>query len=163
SRLHQMKRDLNFIQIHCSSQLFQHLFDQLELILLIRGKHFEKFKNFIDKIKIDFQEKQNNIDENIRIMNYIKRNRKSDIFQLFNKHITSNDIDTDIQEFTNNFYLTNELKSKIKNKKDVIEMNDSLKFDNEGKILSKENDESIYKSIYKEIELINGFTQYSIE
>ncbi|CAF1570349.1 unnamed protein product [Didymodactylos carnosus] len=48
-------------------------------------------------------------------------------------------------------------------KKDVIEMIDSLKFDNEGKILSKENDESIYKSIYKEIELINGFTQYSIE
>ncbi|CAF1445179.1 unnamed protein product, partial [Didymodactylos carnosus] len=48
-------------------------------------------------------------------------------------------------------------------KQSLIDVMIPLNFNHKGIILSKEIVESIYKSIYDEIELLNGFTQYSIE
>ncbi|CAF0958763.1 unnamed protein product [Adineta steineri] len=117
--LYKMKKDLNFIQIHCSSKLFYNLFDGLELTILIREQQFEKLKNYTDHIEMYFQEKEtNDIDQDIKIVNHIKKNRKVDIYQLFQQHITSTDIDfndnTEIKTFINNLYLPDAFKSKIK-------------------------------------------------
>ncbi|UJR21058.1 hypothetical protein I4U23_024158 [Adineta vaga] len=116
--LHKMRRDLNYIQINCSSELFHDLFDQLELILLIREEQFKKLKTYTDKIEFYFQQKQNDIDQDIQIINHMKKNRKLDIFRLFQRHIRSNgsnfENNTEIDEFINNLYLTDEFKQKIK-------------------------------------------------
>ncbi|CAF1099219.1 unnamed protein product [Adineta steineri] len=119
SLLYKMKRDLNFIQIHCSSKLFYDLFNGLELTILIREQQFEKLKKYTDQIEMYFQEKQtNDIDQDIKIVNHIKKDRKFDIHQLFQQHITSTDVDfngnTNIRTFIDNLYLPDEFKSKIK-------------------------------------------------
>ena len=97
-----MKRNLNTIQINYSASLFHELFDRLELIILIKERQFDKFNNYIEKIKIYFQNKQQKADFDIKVINYIKHEMKTDIFKLFQNR---SDINSAVQEFVQNFYL----------------------------------------------------------
>ncbi|CAF0958708.1 unnamed protein product [Adineta steineri] len=118
SLLHAMRRDLNFIQIHCLSKLFYDLFDELELIIIIREQQFEKLKNYTDKIETYFQEKQNeDIDQDIQIINHVDKHRKPDILHLFQQNITSIRINfqnnSAVKTFINDLCLSDTFKSKI--------------------------------------------------
>lgn len=115
--LNTIKKDLNSIQINCSSSLFYKLFGELELIILIKEQQFNKLQSSNMKIQIYFKNKEDDVEFEIKVINYIRNNKKSDIFNFFQKYIKLNDNfngNEYVEEFINNFYLNNQYKSKIK-------------------------------------------------
>ncbi|CAF0846575.1 unnamed protein product [Didymodactylos carnosus] len=110
-----MKRILNSIQLHHLTSLF----NDLKSVILFKEKQFNEFQKCLDKIQIFFQHKQNDFDQEIRMLNYIRKNRKSDIFDLFKNccqptaTLKINQYEN-VQQFINNLYLRQEFKDQIR-------------------------------------------------